>query len=295
MADSAKKGKKIISVTIAVIAIALLIGCVLLFNQQRKLKLELAELEGAVEKTRFKLDSAAQKSKADELFINEEFEEAWEAYEAIPNTDGRELIASRNEELAKRRTARASLEQNAQYLEASAEERAKLMDIRLSAAEINFQHQLDSVKSEMNSRIGKLQNLVSQKDAELAQVPELGRLEFYNARGTKINYFGEIKNGKANGEGVGVYATGSVYDGDWKNNQKHGKGTYTWDEGEVYDGQFVEDRREGKGTYYWTNGDRYTGSWKDDRRNGIGILYNNDNEVVLEGNWKNDEFVTSLN
>ncbi|MCA1761438.1 MAG: hypothetical protein ABR574_06005 [Cryomorphaceae bacterium] len=295
MAESAKKARKVFTALLLAIVIALLIGCGILFNQQRKLKTKLSELESTTEKVAFNLDSITQKSKADELFINEEFKEAWEAYEAIPNTDGRELIASRKEELAKRRARRASLEQNAQYLEASAEEREKLMDIRLSTAEINFQNKLDSTQNQLNTQIGELQSQLAQKEAELAQVPELSRLEFYNSRGTKINYFGEVKSGKANGEGIGVYATGSVYDGDWKDNQKHGKGTYTWDEGEVYEGQFVEDSREGKGTYYWTNGDRYTGSWKGDRRNGIGTLYNKDNEVVLEGNWKNDEFVTSLN
>lgn len=295
MSESAKKPRIILVAILVAACIGLSIFCAILFNAQEKLQSDLTEIHRISEETKILLDSVSQKSKADELFINEEFEEAWLAYAAIPNTDGKDLIESRKAELRERRAVRASLRENANLLEASAEERAQLMDIRLSAAEIHFQYQLDSIQRKLDSRINELQNQLNQKETELANTPELGRLEFYNARGTKVNYFGEVENGKANGQGIGMYATGSVYDGSWKNNKKHGEGTYKWDEGEVYEGQFVEDKREGEGTYYWTNGDRYTGSWKSDRRNGVGTLYDNENQVVLEGTWKNDEFVTSLN
>lgn len=295
MNEKSKKSKRVGSVVLAVIAVALLIGCAILFISQQKQKAELTELRIANEQLAFELDSVSQKAVADELFINQEFDEAWEAYAKIPNTDGDVLIERREAELKARRMLRSELMKEAEFLEASAEEREKMRQIQLSAAEINFQNRLDSVKTEMNERIGKLRNQLMQKEAKLAEAPELGRLEFYNSKGTKINYFGEVENGKAHGEGVGIYGTGSVYDGEWKNNKKHGGGTYQWKDGERYEGQFAEDKRDGKGTYYWTNGDRYVGSWDNDRRNGIGVLYNSENEVVLEGDWKNDEFVKSIN
>ena len=116
-------------------------------------------------------------------------------------------------------------------------------------------------------------------------------LTFTNSKGNAIYYVGEVRNNKANGQGVALYSTGSRYQGIWKDNLRHGKGTFFWPDGERYEGNYVNDRREGIGTYYWPNGEKFAGGWKNDRRNGKGVFYGEDGEILASGVWKQDELV----
>ena len=116
-------------------------------------------------------------------------------------------------------------------------------------------------------------------------------LTFTNSKGNTIYYVGEVRNNKANGEGVALYSTGSRYQGVWKDNLRHGDGTFYWPDGERYEGNYVNDRREGEGTYFWPNGEKFAGGWKNDRRNGKGTFYNEDGEIMASGIWKQDELV----
>ncbi|MEM7107829.1 MAG: hypothetical protein AAF519_06360 [Bacteroidota bacterium] len=116
-------------------------------------------------------------------------------------------------------------------------------------------------------------------------------LEFNSSKGNVIYYVGQVKKGKANGRGVGLFATGSRYEGNWKNNLRNGEGTYFWPDGQYYVGNYVNDKRQGTGTYFWPNGDKFVGDWQNDQRNGQGTFYNKDGKVVASGLWKNDELV----
>ncbi|MEM9857851.1 MAG: hypothetical protein AAF843_10860 [Bacteroidota bacterium] len=116
-------------------------------------------------------------------------------------------------------------------------------------------------------------------------------LEFKSSKGNTIYYVGQVKGGKANGRGMGLFKTGSRYEGHWKNNERSGEGTFYWPDGQYYIGSYVRDRREGKGTYYWPNGDRFEGDWENDQRNGRGTFYNEDGKVVARGLWVNDELI----
>ena len=51
-------------------------------------------------------------------------------------------------------------------------------------------------------------------------------------------YEGEVKKGKAHGEGVFTFSDGSTYEGKVKRNKIHGKGKYTDAQGKVYEGKF---------------------------------------------------------
>jgi uncharacterized membrane protein YgcG len=51
-------------------------------------------------------------------------------------------------------------------------------------------------------------------------------------------YEGEVKKGKAHGEGVFTFSDGSTYEGKVKNNKINGKGKYTDAQGKVYEGKF---------------------------------------------------------
>jgi type II secretory pathway pseudopilin PulG len=112
---------------------------------------------------------------------------------------------------------------------------------------------------------------------------------FKSTKGIKVEYAGQIKNGRANGYGVGLFESGGVYRGNWKDNQRHGKGVYTWEDGEVYDGEFAGDKREGFGTYKWKNGERYEGQWKNDMRHGRGTIYKSNGDIKVAGLFENDK------
>ncbi|HSK13350.1 MAG TPA: hypothetical protein VK907_09045 [Phnomibacter sp.] len=127
---------------------------------------------------------------------------------------------------------------------------------------------------------------------EMERSSEWKYLKFFKkTKGMYVNYVGQVKDGKANGRGVGIYSSGSVYRGDWRNDLRHGEGIFEWSDGEKYEGEYHEDMRHGFGVYYWSNGLRYVGQWQNDKREGMGTLYDKNNKIVAEGTWKNDKVV----
>jgi antitoxin component YwqK of YwqJK toxin-antitoxin module len=116
-------------------------------------------------------------------------------------------------------------------------------------------------------------------------------LTFTNRKGNTAHYVGEVKNGKAHGQGIAILNTGSRYVGEWKNNMRHGQGAFFWPDGEFYQGSYKDDIRHGQGTYFWPSGEKFSGQWANDQRNGMGIFYGEDGSIVARGVWKNDELV----
>ena len=51
-------------------------------------------------------------------------------------------------------------------------------------------------------------------------------------------YEGEVKKGKAHGEGTFIFSDGSKYEGKVSKNRVHGKGKYTDSQGKIYEGKF---------------------------------------------------------
>jgi len=150
----------------------------------------------------------------------------------------------------------------------------------------------DNQLRDMKQEYERLQEQLAALQKELDEkVRSIGKLEFKTSRGNSVYYVGDIKNGKANGYGSGSFSTGSIYVGTWKDNRKHGFGRYTWKDGSIYDGEYANDYRNGIGTYYFTSGEKYVGEWVNDKREGKGTLYDKNGDILLEGMWKNDEFV----
>jgi hypothetical protein len=126
--------------------------------------------------------------------------------------------------------------------------------------------------------------------SELSQIRKRAVLRFASEKkGDSVIYLGEVENGKANGEGTGVWSTGSVYEGQWKNNLRHGRGIFNWADGEFYEGNYMNDLRDGFGVYHWKNGQRWEGQWKGDMRHGAGTLYEANGKVRVKGNWEADK------
>ena len=128
--------------------------------------------------------------------------------------------------------------------------------------------------------------------AELEQKAETKQvLKFKSPSNVDIIYMGEVKNGKANGYGAGLWANGIAYTGYWKDGEKHGLGLYEYPNGEKFEGTFVNNKRHGFGTYYWKNGDYYKGFWEEDLRHGEGFIINTKGQIVQSGIWKKDQLV----
>ncbi|PKM77409.1 MAG: hypothetical protein CVU90_07260 [Firmicutes bacterium HGW-Firmicutes-15] len=85
----------------------------------------------------------------------------------------------------------------------------------------------------------------------------------------KIDYYGEIKDGKPHGLGKAYFRNGSMYDGEWKDGKQHGKAKEFYTDGTL----------------------QYEGDYKDGRRDGFGKVYANNGSLTYEGEWKNGEKV----
>jgi len=65
-----------------------------------------------------------------------------------------------------------------------------------------------------------------------------------------ISYTGNFDKGLRNGNGVGYYSNGNIYEGEWVNDKKHGHGKYIFKNGDIYEGEFKNDEINGKGIFY---------------------------------------------
>jgi len=113
-------------------------------------------------------------------------------------------------------------------------------------------------------------------------------LQLVSSKGVPFQYVGMVKECKANGYGVAIYDSGSIYKGEWKDNLKHGYGVYTWKDGESYEGFYVENKREGLGTYRWKNGEYYQGYWENDMRHGDGTIFKKNGKIKVQGIFEKD-------
>ena len=105
---------------------------------------------------------------------------------------------------------------------------------------------------------------------------------------TQPKYQGDVKNGKPNGVGIGIYKDGWKYIGEWKNGKRHGQGTRTWKSVSKYVGEWKNGKRHGQGTFTKISGNNYVGEWKDGKRHGqgTGTTLSGDKYV---GEWKDGE------
>ncbi|SFE96225.1 MORN repeat-containing protein [Thermoflexibacter ruber] len=150
------------------------------------------------------------------------------------------------------------------------------------------QHFIDSLQialHQMNNELKIADSLIN------IPVPQKEVLRFKNSKGKQVIYLGEVANGKANGQGIGILETGAIYEGSWKNNFREGKGIYQWADGEKYEGEFVKDERNAFGIYFWKNGERYEGYWRNDKRHGKGKVLDKNGKEKLNGEWKDDQII----
>ncbi|MFN3528488.1 MAG: MORN repeat-containing protein [Bacteroidia bacterium] len=163
---------------------------------------------------------------------------------------------------------------------------------KLEAEADSLEALLASGTKAMEVRYQALEKEKQKLEAEMAKKERVKVISFPGSKGATVHYMGEVVDGKANGGGIGIWTTGSIYRGEWRNNLRHGKGSFSWKDGERYEGTYVDGRREGEGTYYWPSGERYEGMWMSDQRNGQETLFDLDGNVRYKGEWKDDKPVT---
>jgi len=86
-------------------------------------------------------------------------------------------------------------------------------------------------------------------------------------------WVGQLKNGKAHGEGCFSFPDGEQYIGQLENGLRHGQGTMSFPSGEQYIGQFENGLRHGQGKMTICGGEAtYEGQWRQGKRHGSGTL-----------------------
>ncbi|QED22876.1 MORN repeat-containing protein [Candidatus Deianiraea vastatrix] len=104
-------------------------------------------------------------------------------------------------------------------------------------------------------------------------------------------YDGEF-NGDMNRHGRGIYYDQGEkrYEGDFENDTMHGQGILYYPDGGCYKGDFENGEPKGNGEYYVNGILVYSGEFNGNmNRHGYGRLYDQNSQVIYEGEWKDDE------
>lgn len=238
-------------------------------------------------------------AQADSLFFAGEIEKATSIYKALDkgSSGTTHLMSSRINWLKNTDSLSANLIKESQSLRQQLEVRNKKIEELTSKVTYlhlenkNNRSLLKQYQTQLAYQKDSLVNLLRIESERIKKNSKFlqDTISFHSSKNYHIRYYGEIKDGKANGSGVGMWSSGGYYYGTWQNNRRHGHGTYHWKDGEYYIGEYSLDVRKGIGTYYWNNGEKYEGSWENDQRNGFGTLYDPVGRVKFKGIWENDQ------
>ncbi|RFC55683.1 hypothetical protein [Brumimicrobium aurantiacum] len=291
-----RKVKNAIIIIYVIASLAVLIGGISWANKEQ------SRLNDLLSQNERKLAVVVQENKAleaiqlgDRYFLNGNNVKAKERYLTILEkykltSSQRTQIKQKLEDLEKVEDSSATMDKELRAFQFKLNHQKKLIDslhLVVDHLELDNYNTLNAQKS----RVAELQQELKEKNRELRKKEGVQTISFKSENGDVIHYLGKVDDEKANGGGIGIWNTGSLYKGDWKDNKRHGKGEFTWSDGHQYVGDFVNDKREGNGTYYWPSGEKYEGEWSNGKRNGKGILYDKDGNIQYDGMWKKDKIV----
>ena len=128
----------------------------------------------------------------------------------------------------------------------------------------------------LNKKYTLLEKEIKQKSDKIKLKVEEMRNRLKNIHQTKItseqgSFYGEIKNNKRNGLGIGVTKNGEKYEGEYFNNLCDGIGIYYSDKFN-HMGEFKNGKANGFGIRKYKDGNLYEGEWLNDDGTGIGII-----------------------
>ncbi len=118
-----------------------------------------------------------------------------------------------------------------------------------------------------------------------------GKAEVYTADGSLL-YSGEMKEGKASGDGKLYRGDVLVYQGEFADNEYNGSGKL-YDEFGVleYSGEFTDSRFNGAGTEYYSNGGiKVTGSYVSGMLEGEAALYSENGSLLYSGGFSSGKY-----
>lgn len=286
------KGKGRVRFMLITLLVILLVATGYLLQQKSLAERQLEEQSARNKELTEQKQFFNEQARIDTLLLEGKTDEAMELYEdQISRADSSyKALAKAHFQVAKKLVeTQQQYREESRYRNIALKEEKQLKNLRDSLKEVSHSYSArrDSLSREIISTRKRMQSL----QREINEKAGRNFLTFNSSKGNKVYYMGEIEDDKANGQGVGIWLTGSKYEGKWKDNMRHGEGVFEWEDGERYEGEYRNDLREGQGVYYWSNGQKYVGGWADDKRSGEGVFYDQEGEVLAEGLWKNDELV----
>ncbi|MCH8535552.1 MAG: hypothetical protein LAT51_10825 [Flavobacteriaceae bacterium] len=235
------------------------------------------------------LQVKAKLVKAENLFIQAEYDEAFEIYSSLN-------LAYVDEDFINLRKELAGM---LAYKEASEDFNELKINLISLLAECPFSKKTsDNIEEKSLASLAILlkecyleaKYIKNEKTNIVESLSSIKYLNFENERGFNIHYLGQVKDSLALGEGVGIWDNDMFYRGQWKNNKREGEGYFKTAKDETYQGQFRNDRRNGYGKYVFRNGDYYVGEWKDGERSGYGTVIDKKGDTLVHGYWENDRY-----
>lgn len=277
-----------IAIVSSVLSFALLALVVWQFDKSGKLSERVRLLQSDI-------NTIELKNRADELFIEGRTEEALELYRHYDSLSRDSLEIVR---YSQQNRTRSSFQDSLKLVRLQ-------FQLEKTTAVLREYEKMDSPSSEIilieseNDESLELQIQLLEQSLTAAQkeIEEIktgkGVIQFSSSKNGSVTYLGDLRNGKANGQGYGYWKSGSTYEGNWKDNMRHGEGVFVWADGEKYEGEYQNDQRHGYGVYMAKAG-RYDGQWLEDMRHGEGKLYEANGKFKLQGIWDKDKLVTTL-
>jgi hypothetical protein len=228
-------------------------------------------------------------AKAENFFINNEFDSAFKYYEKV------DLYNVNDEFLSLRKNIAAFKlgEEGSNEVEVLRENLISLLRTcpQGKGSTVNLEiKSLPELTYLLKECYQDKRNINQEKAQLVEQLSMVKYLNFKNERGYRIHYLGDVVDSTAIGEGVGIWDNESFYRGSWKDNKREGYGYFKTGKGEVYEGEYRNDRRNGVGTYVFRNGDFYTGEWKNGERSGFGTVISARGDTLVHGFWEKDRF-----
>ena len=106
-----------------------------------------------------------------------------------------------------------------------------------------------------------------------------------------LDYTGDWKDDKKDGQGVFRWENGMSYEGEWKADRRNGHGKFTWPNKQFFEGEWIDDKRTGPGALYMPDGSRYEGVWANDVLNGKVKLFDKDGKLTETVTFKDNQKV----
>lgn len=106
--------------------------------------------------------------------------------------------------------------------------------------------------------------------------------------------WGEWKNGKLNGKGANLNASGDLYVGNFVDGEKSGYGNLFFKNNGFLQGSFAKDGMEGRVIYIGSEGKILNDNiYKNDKKNGYGYQYELKDKKLYKGTWSDGQWVSS--